>query len=47
MMKEPIVVVGARIWGDEILISLLDLVKASHTSVENLTDRENPIYSQK
>ncbi len=46
MMNEPILAVGAGVWGNEILISPLNLVKASRAIVVNLTNRENPIFSQ-
>jgi Cys-tRNA(Pro)/Cys-tRNA(Cys) deacylase len=46
MMLQPILAVGAGVWGYEILISPPNLVKASHASVVNLTDREKPIFSQ-
>jgi Cys-tRNA(Pro)/Cys-tRNA(Cys) deacylase len=46
MMNEPILAVGAGVWGNEILISPLDLVKASRAIVVNLTNRENSIFSQ-
>jgi Cys-tRNA(Pro)/Cys-tRNA(Cys) deacylase len=46
MLLQPILAVGAGVWGYEILISPPNLVKASHASVVNLTDREKPIFSQ-
>jgi Cys-tRNA(Pro)/Cys-tRNA(Cys) deacylase len=46
MMNESALVVGAGIWGNEILISPPNLVKASQASVVNLTNREKPIYPQ-
>ena len=45
MMNESFLAVGAGEWGNEILISPLDLIKASQAIVVNLTDREKPIYS--
>lgn len=45
MMKESLLAVGAGVWGNEILISPLNLIKASQAIVVNLTDREKPIIS--
>jgi Cys-tRNA(Pro)/Cys-tRNA(Cys) deacylase len=44
MMKEPVLAVGAGKWGNEIIITPTDLVKASLAIVVNLTDREKPIF---
>ncbi len=44
MMHQPVIAVGAGVWGNEILISPPNLVKASYASVVNLTIRENPIF---
>jgi len=46
LMSEPILAVGAGVWGNEILISPQDLVRAAHAMVVNLTEREKPIYHQ-
>ena len=43
LMNEPILGVGAGQWGDEIMITPNDLVRASKAIVVNLTDREKPI----
>ncbi|MBI5840021.1 MAG: YbaK/EbsC family protein [Chloroflexi bacterium] len=43
LMNEPILGVGAGQWGDEIIITPNDLVRASKAIVVNLTDREKPI----
>jgi Cys-tRNA(Pro)/Cys-tRNA(Cys) deacylase len=43
MMKEDTLAVGAGVWGNEILISPMNLVKASHALVVNLTNRDQPI----
>jgi len=45
MMNETLLAVGAGVWGNEILISPLNLIKASQAIVVNLTDREKPIIS--
>jgi Cys-tRNA(Pro)/Cys-tRNA(Cys) deacylase len=47
MMNEPILAVGAGVWGNEILITPLDLIKASHATVVNITDRGQPIFPQR
>jgi Cys-tRNA(Pro)/Cys-tRNA(Cys) deacylase len=44
MMNESILAVGAGVWGNEILISPDNLVKASQAAVVNLTDREKPTF---
>jgi Cys-tRNA(Pro)/Cys-tRNA(Cys) deacylase len=44
LMTEKILAVGAGIWGNEILITPANLVKASLAQVVNLTDRELPIF---
>jgi Cys-tRNA(Pro)/Cys-tRNA(Cys) deacylase len=44
MMAESVLAVGAGTWGNEILITPGDLVKASNASVVNLTVREKPIF---
>ena len=46
MMNESVLAVGAGVWGNEILISPPNLLKASLASVVNLTNREKPILSQ-
>jgi Cys-tRNA(Pro)/Cys-tRNA(Cys) deacylase len=43
LMKEPILGVGAGQWGEEIMITPENLVKASVATVVNLTDREKPL----
>jgi Cys-tRNA(Pro)/Cys-tRNA(Cys) deacylase len=44
MMDEAMLAVGAGIWGNEILITPLNLVAASHAIVVNLTNRDRPIF---
>jgi Cys-tRNA(Pro)/Cys-tRNA(Cys) deacylase len=46
MMTEPILAVGAGVWGNEIIITPTDLVNACQAIVVNLTNQEKPIYSQ-
>jgi Cys-tRNA(Pro)/Cys-tRNA(Cys) deacylase len=43
LMKEPLLGTGAGLWGHEIMITPLNLVKASCAIVVNLTDREKPL----
>ncbi len=43
LMDEPILGVGAGHWGEEIMITPENLVKASRAIVVNLTDREKPV----
>ena len=43
LVKEPILGTGAGQWGEEIMITPEDLIKASNASVVNLTDREKPV----
>jgi Cys-tRNA(Pro)/Cys-tRNA(Cys) deacylase len=47
MMDEPMLAVGAGVWGNEIFLTPTDLVTASRAMVVNLTDREQPIYPSK
>ena len=44
MMDEPMLAVGAGVWGNEILITPANLVTASHAIVVNLTNRDLPIF---
>jgi Cys-tRNA(Pro)/Cys-tRNA(Cys) deacylase len=44
MLEEPILAVGAGVWGNEILITPDNLVIASHAIVVNLTHRDKPIF---
>ena len=39
-MEEPVLGVGAGVWGEEILITPANLVRASNGIVVNLTRRE-------
>lgn len=42
LMAEPVLGVGAGVWGNEILLAPESLVRASRAIVVNLTDRERP-----
>lgn len=44
LLNEPILGTGAGQWGEEIMITPENLVKASNAIVVNLTDRENPVF---
>ena len=43
LMSEPVLGVGAGQWGEEILISPENLVRACRAQVVNLTDRDRPV----
>jgi Cys-tRNA(Pro)/Cys-tRNA(Cys) deacylase len=43
LIREPLLGVGAGVWGNEILISPLDLVRAARAIVVNLTERDLPV----
>ncbi len=45
MMAEAILGVGAGQWGEEIMITPANLVKASRASVVNLTDKSRPVFA--
>jgi Cys-tRNA(Pro)/Cys-tRNA(Cys) deacylase len=45
LMKEPILAVGAGIWGNEIFITPSNLVIASRAKVINLTNRDKPVFT--
>jgi len=47
LVNEPILGTGAGQWGEEIMITPENLIKASHAIVVNLTDREKPIVGDK
>lgn len=44
LLNEPILGVGAGQWGEEIMITPENLVKASKAIVVNLTVREKPVF---
>ncbi len=43
LLNEPILGTGAGQWGEEIMITPENLVRASKAIVVNLTDRDNPV----
>ena len=43
LVNEPILGTGAGHWGEEIMITPANLIKASSAIVVNLTDREKPV----
>lgn len=43
LVQEPILGTGAGQWGEEIMITPENLIKASRAIVVNLTDREKPV----
>ena len=43
LLKEPILGTGAGTWGEEIMITPENLIRASSASVVNLTEREKPV----
>jgi Cys-tRNA(Pro)/Cys-tRNA(Cys) deacylase len=44
MLEEELVGVGAGQWGEEIMITPANLVKACRAIVVNLTDKEKPVF---
>lgn len=46
LLNEPILGVGAGEWGNEIMITPENLVKASKAIVVNLTERDKPVLAQ-
>ena len=44
LLDEPILGTGAGQWGEEIMITPQNLVKASDAIVVNLTEREKPVF---
>jgi Cys-tRNA(Pro)/Cys-tRNA(Cys) deacylase len=44
-MEETVLGVGAGEWGEEIIITPDNLVRASGAQVVNLTDRDCPVFS--
>ena len=46
MLAEEILGVGAGQWGEEIMITPANLIKASRASVVNLTDRDKPVLAE-
>lgn len=46
LVSEPILGTGAGQWGEEIMITPENLIKASRAIVVNLTDREKPVNAE-
>jgi Cys-tRNA(Pro)/Cys-tRNA(Cys) deacylase len=46
LLNEPILGTGAGQWGEEIMITPENLIKASNAIVVNLTDREKPVLPE-
>ena len=46
LLNEPILGTGAGQWGEEIMLTPENLIKASHAIVVNLTDREKPVFGE-
>jgi Cys-tRNA(Pro)/Cys-tRNA(Cys) deacylase len=46
LMNEPILGTGAGQWGEEIMITPENLLRASDAIVVNLTDREKPVRGE-
>lgn len=46
LVDEPILGTGAGQWGEEIMITPQNLIKASHAIVVNLTDRDKPVHHE-
>jgi Cys-tRNA(Pro)/Cys-tRNA(Cys) deacylase len=44
LLHEPTLGVGAGVWGHEIFLTPIDLVRASGARVANLTDRERSVF---
>ena len=43
LLEQPVLGTGACVWGEEIMITPRDLVRASDAIIVNLTDREKPV----
>ena len=46
LTNEPILGTGAGQWGEEIMITPENLIKASNATVVNLTDRDQPVIQE-
>jgi Cys-tRNA(Pro)/Cys-tRNA(Cys) deacylase len=46
LVQEPILGTGAGQWGEEIMITPENLIKASHSTVVNLTMRDKPVNEE-
>ena len=47
LLNEPILGTGAGQWGEEIMITPENLIKASNAIVANLTDREKSVFPER
>ena len=47
LLSEPILATGAGVWGEEIMITPENLIRASDAIVVNLTDREKPLSEER
>jgi Cys-tRNA(Pro)/Cys-tRNA(Cys) deacylase len=47
LTREPVLGVGAGVWGNEILITPVNLVRAARAIVVNLTERERPVVPER
>ena len=47
LLQELILGTGAGVWGEEIMITPENLIRASDAIVVNLTDREKPVSGEK
>ena len=47
LLNEPMLGTGAGQWGEEIMITPENLIKASKAIVVNLTEREKPVFIEK
>jgi Cys-tRNA(Pro)/Cys-tRNA(Cys) deacylase len=45
LLSEPLLGVGAGVWGEEILLTPAHLVQATRAQIVNLTDREQPVFA--
>lgn len=46
LLTEPLLGVGAGVWGNEIIIAPADLLRATGAIVVNLTDKTRPVFPQ-
>ncbi len=46
LIREPVLGVGAGVWGNEILIAPVNLARAARAIVVNLTERERPVVPE-
>jgi Cys-tRNA(Pro)/Cys-tRNA(Cys) deacylase len=46
LLEKPILGTGAGVWGEEIMITPENLIRASDVIIVNLTDREKPVSGE-